>query len=102
MVALFGAAFMFGVGFGLFDANNMPILCQFVPDNLRSTAYGFMNMMGVFSGAIITSVLGNFTAGGNLGIAFSALGGIVLVALILQLLFLKPRHTDMKAEEFFK
>lgn len=102
VVALFGAAFMFGVGFGLFDANNMPILCQFVPDNLRSTAYGFMNMMGVFSGAIITSVLGNFTAGGNLGMAFSALGGIVLVALLLQLLFLRPKHIDMKAEEFFK
>lgn len=102
VVALFGAAFMFGVGFGLFDANNMPILCQFVPDNLRSTAYGFMNMMGVFSGAFITSVMGNFTAEGNLGIAFSALGGIVLVALLLEIIFLKPKHIDMKADDFFQ
>lgn len=98
---LFAAAFCFGVGFGLFDANNMPILCQFVPDNLRSTAYGFMNMMGVFSGAVITSVMGSFTAEGNLGIVFSALGGIVLIALVLELVFLKPKYADMKAENFF-
>ena len=39
---------LFGIGFGMFDANNMPILCQFVSARYRATAYGIMNMCGVF------------------------------------------------------
>ena len=42
----------------MFDANNMPILCQFVSARYRATAYGIMNMCGVFAGATITSLLG--------------------------------------------
>src|SRR6187397_3136452 len=30
-----GAAFCFGFGFGVFDANNMPIICQFVSSKYR-------------------------------------------------------------------
>ncbi len=30
--AAIAAGMLFGLGCGLFDANNMPILCQFVPD----------------------------------------------------------------------
>lgn len=29
-VAVVGAGLLFGIGYGIFDANNMPILCQFV------------------------------------------------------------------------
>ncbi|MCF3109374.1 MFS transporter [Niabella sp. CC-SYL272] len=86
-----GAAVCFGLGFGIFDANNMPILCQFVPSKLRATAYGFMNMTGVFAGAAVTQLLGRFTDKGALGSGFAALGGIVLVAIFLQLCILKPR-----------
>ncbi|MDO4790014.1 MAG: MFS transporter [Porphyromonas sp.] len=100
MVTIIGAALCFGVGFGMFDANNMPILCQFVPDNLRSTAYGFMNMVGVFSGALITQVLGAWTGEGNLGLGFAMLAGIVLVALLLQITILRPKYVDMKSENF--
>ena len=100
MPAIVGAALFFGIGFGLFDANNMPILCQFVPDHLRSTAYGFMNLMGVFAGAMITQVMGGWTGEGNLGLGFAALGGIVLLALLLEIFFLKPKYRDMKAEDF--
>lgn len=91
-----GAALFFGVGFGMFDANNMPILCQFVPPNLRATAYGIMNMVGVFAGAAVTQLLGRFTDSGNLGLGFSILGGIVLVALLVQVLTLKPKVQDMQ------
>jgi predicted MFS family arabinose efflux permease len=35
------ASFLFGFGFGMFDTNNMPILCQFVRPSQRATAYGF-------------------------------------------------------------
>jgi len=89
-----GAAFCFGFGFGMFDANNMPILCQFVSSKHRATAYGLMNMGGVFSGAFITDWLGKSTDAGNLGRDFAMLAGIVFIALIIQLLFLRPKLKD--------
>ena len=84
------AAFCFGIGFGLFDANNMPIVCQFIPQGNRSTAYGIMNMSGTFAGALITSVMGILSEKGKLGFGFSILVVIVFVAILLQLYFLKP------------
>ncbi|NDD64438.1 MAG: MFS transporter [Acidobacteria bacterium] len=33
---------LFGLGWGFFDCNNMPILCQLVRPELRATGYGFM------------------------------------------------------------
>jgi MFS family permease len=95
-IAVIGAAIIFGIGFGIFDANNMPIVCQFVPAKLRATAYGFMNMVGVFAGAAVTQILGKFTDDGNLGLGFSVLGGIVLIALLLQLFTLKPKVQNME------
>ncbi|HUS01850.1 MAG TPA: MFS transporter [Chitinophagaceae bacterium] len=89
-----GAAFCFGFGYGMFDANNMPILCQFVSSKFRATAYGLMNMVGVFAGAFITDLLGKSTDAGNLGKSFAMLSGIVLVALIIQLSFLRPKAND--------
>jgi MFS family permease len=89
-----GAAFCFGFGFGMFDANNMPILCQFVSSKYRATAYGLMNMTGVFAGAFITDLLGKSTDAGNLGKDFAMLAGIVLVALLIQLYFLRPKEAD--------
>ncbi|HWI90752.1 MAG TPA: MFS transporter [Flavisolibacter sp.] len=94
MFNVIGAAFCFGFGFGMFDANNMPILCQFVSSKYRATAYGLMNMGGVFSGAFITDWLGKSTDAGNLGRDFAMLSAIVLVALIVQLTFLRPKARD--------
>jgi MFS family permease len=88
------AAFCFGFGFGMFDANNMPILCQFVSSKYRATAYGLMNMGGVFSGAFITNWLGKSTDAGNLGRDFAILAGIVLLALVILLTFLRPQAKD--------
>jgi ACS family D-galactonate transporter-like MFS transporter len=89
-----GAAVCFGVGFGMFDANNMPILCQFVSAKYRATAYGLMNMTGVFFGAFITDLLGKSSDAGHLGQDFAMLAGIVLVALVIQLYFLRPKVND--------
>jgi MFS transporter, ACS family, D-galactonate transporter len=88
------AAFCFGFGYGMFDANNMPILCQFVSAKNRAKAYGLMNMVGVFAGAFITDYLGRSTDAGNLGKSFAMLSAIVLVALIVQLYFLRPKAND--------
>ena len=89
-----GAAFCFGFGYGMFDANNMPIICQFVPAKFRATAYGLMNMTGVFAGAMVTNWLGKSSDQGSLGEDFALLAGIVLVAVIVQLTLLKPKVGD--------
>ena len=94
--AVIGAGLLFGIGFGIFDANNMPILCQFVSAKHRGTAYGIMNMRGVFAGAAVTELLGKWTDGGNLGQGFAMLSIIVLVALALQLYFLRPQTDNME------
>lgn len=86
-----GAAFLFGFGFGLFDTNNMPILCQFVGPNQRATAYGFLNTAGIFAGALITDYLGKSTDAGNLGTDFALLSIVVAAVVIIQLIFLKPK-----------
>mgnify|MGYP003433676662 FL=1 len=96
LVTVVGAGILFGIGFGMFDANNMPILCQFVPKKLRGTAYGFMNMVGVFAGAAVTQVLGSFKDQGNFGFGFAILSAIVLLALIIQLSFLRPKANDFE------
>ena len=89
------AAICFGIGFGMFDANNMPILCQFVPQKLRATGYGLMNMVGVFFGAFITDLLGRSSDAGNLGRSFAMLGGVVLIAVVVQLIFLRPKSVSV-------
>lgn len=95
-VSVVGAGLLFGIGYGIFDANNMPILCQFVSAKHRGTAYGIMNMTGVFAGAAVTHLLGRWTDGGNLGLGFAMLSGIVLVALLLQLYFLRPKTDNLE------
>lgn len=94
LIGLVGAGTCFGLGFGMYDANNMPILCQFVSDKYRGTAYGIMNMVGVFFGAFVTDFLGKATDAGNLGRDFAILGGIVLIALIVQVTCLNPKTDD--------
>lgn len=94
MIHLVGAVFFFGFGYGMFDANNMPILCQFISSKHRATAYGLMNMIGVFAGAFITKLLGKSSDAGNLGKDFAMMAIVVVVALALQLTVLKPKHND--------
>ncbi len=96
MAAAVCAGLCFGVGYGMVDTNNMPILCQFVPARNRATAYGLMNMTGVFMGAVITKMLGKWADQGNLGLGFALMATVVTVALLLQLLVLKPSSDDRK------
>ncbi|MDP4189406.1 MAG: MFS transporter [Bacteroidota bacterium] len=85
-----GGGILFGIGFGMFDANNMPILCQFISSRHRAAAYGLMNMTGVFAGAFITNLLGKSTDSGHLGKDMALLAIPVAIAVILQLTILKP------------
>lgn len=89
------AGLCFGIGYGMFDANNMPILCQFVSARRRAMAYGFMNSMGVIMGAITTQLLGALTQTVGLGVCFAIMGGILLLALVLQLTCLHPKTDNL-------
>ena len=51
LLAIF-ALVLFGIGWGFFDGNNMPILCQIVRPELRATGYGFMNLVGISCGGL--------------------------------------------------
>ena len=41
---------LFGIGWGFFDCNNMPILCQITRPDLRATGYGIMNLVSISCG----------------------------------------------------
>ena len=89
---------IFGLGFGMFDVNNMPILCQFVSPRYRATGYGLMNLAGISAGALITAFLGKSADAGNMRQDFAMLSIAVIAAIVLNFLFLKPK-TINKTED---
>jgi MFS family permease len=93
-ITIWGGAVCFGLGFGIFDVNNMPILCQFASPRHRATGYGLMNMTGIASGAVITTILGKSADSGSLSRDIALLAIFVIAALSLQLLLLHPKTTN--------
>jgi len=85
---------LFGLGWGVFDSNNMPILCQIARPNLRATGYGLMNLVSISCGGFADWGFGilrdrHVPLFGIFGIfASAAVVSIVLVLLI------RPRNTD--------
>ena len=97
VVGVVAAGLLFGIGYGIFDTNNMPILCQFVSSKYRATAYGIMNMTGVVAGAIVTQLLGKLKDGGmDLGVSFAFMAIVVAIAVVLQLCVLRPKTENME------
>jgi MFS family permease len=47
-----GYLIVFGIGWGFFDCNNMPILSQIVRPELRATGYGIMNLVSISCGGL--------------------------------------------------
>ncbi len=88
-------ASMFGFGFGVFDVNCMPILCQFASPRYRATGYGLMNLAGISTGALITTFLGKSADSGNLSRDIALLSIFVVMALVLQLTMLHPKTANM-------
>ena len=52
LAAAVGFLALFGLGWGFFDCNNMPILCQIVRPDLRATGYGVMNLVSISCGGL--------------------------------------------------
>jgi MFS family permease len=85
---------LFGLGFGMMDANNMPILCQVAPARFRATGYGLMNFVGIASGAYITPQLGKLKDSGvplATGFAYCAVPALLAAVLMF---FLRPKSRD--------
>ena len=95
-----GAMILFGLGWGFFDCNSMPILCQIARPEHRATGYGFMNLAASGIGGITTVMLGGMRDRHvNFSLAFAALAGVALCAALL-ILTVKPRSAN--SEDFSK
>ncbi|HTL74509.1 MAG TPA: MFS transporter, partial [bacterium] len=82
---------LFGIGWGFFDCNNMPILCQIARPEHRATGYGFMNLVSISVGAGATVVLGWMRDHDiKFSVAFAVSAAVALLSVGLVLL-VKPR-----------
>lgn len=86
-----GFLILFGLGWGFFDSNNMPILCQIVPAQMRATGYGIMNLVSISAGGLADWGFGILRDRGvPLAGIFSIFAGAALFSALLAL-FIKPR-----------
>ena len=88
---------MFGVGWGFFDANNMPILCQIARPSLRATGYGIMNFVSIGCGGLADWGFGVLRDRQVplFGI-FAVFAGAAVLSAVLVLL-IRPRETEVAA-----
>ena len=87
---------LFGLGWGFFDCNNMPILCQLVRPELRATGYGLMNLVSISCGGFADWGFGRMRdAEVPLNVSFAAFALVALVAVGLMLLIRPRRDTGV-------
>jgi MFS family permease len=86
---------VFGLGWGFFDCNNMPILCQIARPEWRATGYGIMNLVSISCGGF-----GDWAFGAlrdqhvPLNIIFGVFAGVALLSVFIVLLIkLAPANT---------
>jgi len=82
---------LFGIGWGFFDCNNMPILCQLVRPQLRATGYGIMNLVSISCGGFADWGFGKLRdLHVPLNVIFGVFAGIALLSVMIVLL-IRPR-----------
>ena len=82
---------LFGLGWGFFDCNNMPILSQIVRPELRATGYGIMNFVSISCGGLADWGFGRMRDRGTpLNVTFSFFAYAAAAAVVLMLL-IRPR-----------
>ena len=85
---------LFGIGWGFYDCNNMPILCQIARPEHRATGYGFMNLASTAVGGGATVILGWMRdAGYSFAVAF-ALCAILCAVSAAMVLFIRPKNME--------
>lgn len=78
---------LFGLGWGCFDCNNMPILCQIVRPELRATGYGIMNLVSISCGGLADWGFGALRDHGvPLNVIFGAFASTAILSIVLVLL----------------
>ncbi len=88
---------LFGLGWGFFDGNNMPILCQIVRRELRATGYGIMNLVSISCGGFADWGFGRLRdLQVPLQLTFGIFASIAALSAVLVLL-IRPRDTEGKA-----
>jgi MFS family permease len=89
---------LFGLGWGFFDGNNMPILCQIVRPELRATGYGIMNLVSISCGGFADWGFGRLRdLQVPLQVTFGIFASVAAVSAVLVLL-IRPRDTEIKAQ----
>lgn len=93
-----GFLILFGIGWGFFDCNNMPILAQIVRPQWRATGYGIMNFVSISCGGLADWGFGMLRdAKVPLNISFSLFAGVAVVSIGL-VLMIKPRETGSASD----
>ncbi len=83
---------LFGLGWGFFDCNNMPILCQVVRPELRATGYGVMNLVSISCGGLADWGFGSLRDRHvPLNLIFGVFASVALLSIVLVLL-IQPRR----------
>ncbi|MEZ6142300.1 MAG: MFS transporter [Zavarzinella sp.] len=83
---------LFGLGWGFFDCNNMPILSQIVRSDLRATGYGIMNLVSISCGGLADWGFGALRDRNvPLNVIFSMFAGFAIISILLVLL-IRPRR----------
>ncbi len=87
---------LFGLGWGFFDGNNMPILCQIARPELRATGYGIMNLVSISCGGFADWGFGRLRdLRVPLQVTFGIFASVAAVSAVLVLL-IRPRDTEKK------
>jgi MFS family permease len=82
---------LFGLGWGFFDSNNMPILSQIVRPHLRATGYGLMNLVSISAGGLADWGFGRLQDRHvPIPIIFGVFASIAVFSILLVLL-IRPR-----------
>lgn len=90
---------LFGIGWGFFDCNNMPILAQVVRSDLRATGYGVMNLVSISCGGLADWGFGTLRDRHvPLDIIFGIFSATAIVSLVLVLL-IRPRRELLAQDE---
>lgn len=85
---------LFGIGWGFFDCNNMPILAQIVRPELRASGYGMMNFVSISCGGLADWGFGILQDRQvPLNISFGVFAGLAVLSIAIVLL-IRPR-TDL-------
>ncbi len=94
LLVAIGFLVLFGVGWGAFDANNMPILCQVTRPELRATGYGMMNLVSISCGGMADWAFGLLRdAHVPLLMIFGIFASVALVSVLL-VLSIRPNHAN--------